>query len=154
MTQKPGPKRRPASDPVRANVRRWLEETDDDPHPAAPADWTLEHWQLLVTEHPDMRFWAAHQTHAPEPIVRLLLTFDDWRVRAQIARKRNLPRDLFPVLAADPDTTLRQAIACNAMTPIELVEQLTEDPEEIVARVAVYNLRERRAELARKRADE
>lgn len=139
------------SDSVRANVRRWLEETDDDPHPVAPEDWTVEHWQLLVAEHPDMRYWVTFQTNAPEAIVRLLLTFDDWRVRTQIARRRNLPPDLFPVLAADPDTTLRQAIACNAKTPIELVEQLTEDPEEIVARVAIYNLRERRAELDKKR---
>jgi hypothetical protein len=137
------------SDPVREDVLRWLEETDDDPHPGAPEDWTLEHWNLLVAEHPDMRYWAAHQTNAPEAIVRLLAAGDDWRARLQIARKRNLPRDLFPVLAAHPDASVRQAIACNAKAPLALVEQLTQDPEEMVARVAVYNLRERRAELAR-----
>lgn len=155
MTPKSGPKKGiPAPPKVRAAVRRWLAETEDDPDPPAPAEWTLAHWHHLVDAHPDMRYWAAHKVHAPEEIVRRLAAEGDWRVRCRIARKRNLPPDLFPVFAADPDERLRRTIACNQKSPLELVEQLAEDPVESVARVAVYNLRARRAVLDRQRANE
>jgi hypothetical protein len=147
------------ADVVHASIRRWVEETADDEDPAPPEDWTLEHWSVLANEYPDLRFWAAYQPSCPAPVIRALLAnaggapevgSDDWRVRVWIAGKRNLPPDLFAVLAADPDEAVRQSIACNAKTPLSIVERLTRDPVENVSRVAAYNLRERAEKLARR----
>lgn len=117
-----------------------------------PDDWPLAVWQLLVQEYPDYRFWAAHQVHCPEPIVRRLAIDPDWRVRLRVAQKRNLPADLFPVFAADPDDSIRKAIAAHPKTPLALVEALAKDGEGEVSRVARYNLEIRPAAVRRRAA--
>ena len=95
QAKKGGDRQAPAPPgPVRTDILRWLEETADDPMPPPPAEWTLEHWHLLVSEHPGLRSWAAYWPSAPEEIVRRLAAEGDWRVRHRIAEKRNLPPDL------------------------------------------------------------
>jgi hypothetical protein len=135
---------------ARGLIEAWIKEAWQDgaleySTLGLPQDWPLEVWQVLVEEYPEHRYWAAHQVHCPEPIVRRLAEDEEWRVRARIAAKRNLPRDLFAVLARDSDEAVRRPIACNQKSPLELVEALTRDPVASVARVAVYNLEKRRA---------
>ena len=66
--------------------------------------------------------------------------------------KRNLPQDLFAVMASDPDPSVRMSIAANAKAPLELVAQLAKDPDGNVSRVAAFNLDKRQQKLARKNA--
>lgn len=130
----------------------WQDGTLEYSTLGLPNDWPLEVWHALAEDYPEHRYWAAHQVHCPEPIVRRLAADPQWRVRNRVAEKRNLAADLFPVLARDRDETVRRAIACNQKAPLELVEELTRDPVESVARVAAYNLEKRQSELARRRA--
>jgi hypothetical protein len=127
----------------RRRIDRWIEETRDQPLAGLPSDWPLAVWEVLVDDDPDCRYWAAHQVHCPEPIVRRLATDPAGRIRSRTARKRNLPTGLFAVLAADPYEPVRRAIACNPKAPLSQVEALTRDPDPTVAEVAIRHLRQR-----------
>jgi hypothetical protein len=135
---------------ARRRIDSWIEATRDEPLAGLPADWPLIVWEVLVEEYPDCRYWAAHQVHCPEPIVRRLAADPAGRIRSRIARKRNLPADLFELLATDSYEPVRRAVACNAKAPLARVEALTRDADPTVAEVAALELR-RRLEKASRR---
>lgn len=121
-------------------VQRWFAAESGKDFPLIPRDWPDEHWSVLVEMYPEMRYWVAHQPYAPEAVVRALVHADDSRVRARVARKRNLPPDLFPLLASDPEIEVRMAVASNAKAPLELVESLSLDASPDVSRQATRSL--------------
>jgi len=131
-------------------VRRWYAVEGSKDMPYIPADWSDACWSCLVDLFPHLRTWVAHQPYAPEGVIRHLATVDDWEVRYRVAEKRNLPRDLFVALAADPAPLVRVALARNAKAPLELVEELSSDPQPDVARAACFQLERRRDALAEK----
>lgn len=131
-------------------VQRWYEAEGGDDSPSIPADWPLVYWSCLVDMYPALRYWVAHQPYAPEAVIRRLAHDADWRVRHRLAMKRNLPRDLFPVMAADPEPLVRMSVARNAKTPIELVTQLAADPSRDVAHLAANTLTQRQRALVSK----
>lgn len=142
---------------ARQLIQAWIDQAYDEhgyTQQGLPGDWPIEVWEVLIRDFPDLRYWAAHQLHCPEPIIRTLAAGGDWRSKARVAERRSLPPDLFEVFARDPDEVIRQRIACNQKTPLELVELLAGDPVESVARVAAYHLEARRAKLERRRQRE
>ena len=124
-------------------VQRWYETEGSNDSPCIPRDWPDEFWSILVSMYPDMQFWVSHQSYAPEAVIRSLASADDWRVRHRVAMKRNLPKDLFTVLAADPEPLVRMSVARNAKTPLAVLTQLADDPSGDVVRVASYSLEKR-----------
>lgn len=133
-------------------VRRWSEAEGGKDSPFIPLDWPQAYWSCLVDLYPDFRVWVAHQPYAPEAVIRSLANDPDWRVRHRLAMKRNLPADLFSVMAADREPLVRMAVARNAKTPIELVAQLAADPQRDVARLAANSLTQRQQALTSKQA--
>lgn len=134
---------------ARELVESWVRREEDNPQPDEPADWPEAAWLYLVRTHPDLRVFAAHCRSCPEAAVRVLATDEEWRVRNRVAMKRNLPKDLFEVFARDEHDGVRQSVASNAKAPLSIVEALSRDPAEHVARVAIYNLQERRRKAAK-----
>lgn len=117
-------------------VRRWFAAEGRRDQPSFPEDWSLEHWQRLARNHPTMRRWIAHMPRAPELVIRALARCEDWRVRHRVAMKRNLPVDLFALLAADPRALVRAAVAENPKVPAEVLAALAGDREVEVAAAA------------------
>lgn len=135
-------------------IQAWIDQAYDEhgyTQQPLPSDWPLEVWQVLIRHFPDLRYWAAHQPHCPEAIIRALAAGADWRSRFRVAERRDLPTDLFEVLARDRDEAIRRAISCNQKAPLSLVEVLSHDPVESVARVARSHLEARLAKLERQR---
>jgi hypothetical protein len=138
-------------DPART-VARWFAEESGKDFPLIPQEWPEAYWAHLVERYPTMRYWVAHQPYAPESVIRTLARTQEWVVRGRVAMKRNLPADLFSVMAADPDPHVRCAIAANAKAPLDLVTLLTGDLDPEVASVAAYN-RNRRLQKSAVRKD-
>ena len=90
-------------------------------------------WLEVVTRHPDMREWVAHNKTAPLSILKLLASGEDEHVRFQVAQKRKLTDDLFDLLSRDAAPSVRERIAWNAKTPRMILFRLANDVDERVA---------------------
>ena len=90
----------------------------------------------LVREHPDMRFWAAHNRSCPLEILAELIKDDDWRVRNRVASRRNCPAELLEELADDPHDAVRNTVATHRRSPRSAVLRLTGDPWSVIAEAA------------------
>jgi hypothetical protein len=69
---------RQSKDPAECNHSAWA---------ALP----LPVWRDLVRNHPDMRFWVAHNRTVPPEILAELIKDPDWQVRDRVASKRDWP---------------------------------------------------------------
>jgi hypothetical protein len=111
-----------------------------------PDDWPIEAWRLLLKaececwDTENLHCWIAGHVYAPEEIVRTLAQSPVRRVRWRVAEKRNLPKDLFAVMAKDDSEGVRQCIACNKKAPLEVIESLKNDPAETVRRLVKNRL--------------
>jgi len=110
---------------------------------ASHEDASLEVWQDVIENYPELRKWVAHNKTVPLEILQELCKFDV-EVRFLVASKRKLSQKLFELLSVDPDPTVRQQIASNKKTPIDILEKLSTDKDEDVARVAKFNLSNRK----------
>jgi hypothetical protein len=110
---------------------------------AAHEEASLEVWQDVIENYPELRKWVAHNKTVPLEILQELCKFDV-EVRFFVASKRKLSQELFRLLSADPDSTVRQQIASNKKTPIDILEKLSTDKDEHVVRVAKFNLSNRK----------
>lgn len=63
---------------------------------------------------------------------------DEW-ARSSLAGRADLDRDIYPVLAADPDPQVRALVAENPSIPVSLMESLGQDPEPAVRRAVIEN---------------
>ncbi|GGR83302.1 hypothetical protein GCM10008960_07930 [Deinococcus sedimenti] len=98
-------------------------------HGGAP----VEVWFEVIAEHPDMRFWVAHNRTVPDEVLVLLARDPDPRVRWRVADRRSCPPSVMEELCTDPDEGVRERLSFNARTPRSILERLERDR---VARIA------------------
>ncbi|MFF3617511.1 hypothetical protein [Streptomyces sp. NPDC002580] len=130
------PDRFPEITSVEEFIRLRLSEDPADRDRSAWAAMPRLVWDELVREHPDMRFWAAHNRSCPPEVLAELLKDDDWRVRSRVASRRNCPAELLEALADDPHDAVRNTVATHQYSPRSAVLRLTGDPWTVIAEVA------------------
>ncbi|MES5820642.1 hypothetical protein [Streptomyces sp. RG80] len=103
---------------------------------SAWAAMALPLWWDLVRNHPDMRFWAAHNKTVPTEILAELVKDPDWRVRDRVAGKRRCPPELLERLVDDPHDAVRRVVAGHRHSPRWVVARLVDDPWPVIAQEA------------------
>jgi len=89
-------------------------------------------WENVLLQYPDLKRAVTLNKTLDERVIRLLAQDDDPLVRADIANRRGLPRDLFELLARDSNESVRERIAYNKKTPETVLRFLLADQSEIV----------------------
>lgn len=118
----------------------------DDPAERRRAAWEtadLRVWMTLVTEHPEMRFWVAHNRTIPQEVMRVLAADEDWRVRDRIATKNSCPSDILEALSSDSHDAVASAVAGHPNTPSSALRRLARYPWEQVSGKAIRQLADR-----------
>ena len=92
-------------------------------------------WEVVITNHSDMREWVAHNKTIPDSIIRKLASDGDSKVRHIIASKRKTPDEVKKILSKDEDESVRMAIANNKKTPREILEGMIDDDWENIVEV-------------------
>ena len=118
----------------------------DDPAERRRAAWEaadLQVWMTLVTEHPEMRFWVAHNRTIPQEVMQVLAADEDWRVRDRIATKNSCPSDILETLSSDSHDAVASAVAGHPNTPISALRRLAKYPWEQVSSKAIRQLADR-----------
>jgi len=109
---------------------------------AATDEASVSVWRDVIVRFPGYRKWVAHNKTVPVEILAELCQFEA-EVRRFVAVKRKLSRELFELLAKDPDPVVRQGIASNKKAPISIISDLMQDEDEAVSSVARYNFENR-----------
>lgn len=109
---------------------------------AATDEASVSVWRDVIVRFPDYRKWVAHNKTVPVEILAELCQFEA-EVRRFVAVKRKLSRELFELLAKDPDPVVRQGVASNKKAPISIIIGLMQDEDESVVSVARYNFENR-----------
>lgn len=117
-------------------IRLRLSEDSAERERSAWATMPLPVWEQLVREHPDMRFWAAHNRSCPPQILARLVRDDDWRVRSRVSSRRDCPAHLLEELAGDPHDGVRNTVATHRHSPRSAVVRLMDDPWVVIAEAA------------------
>ncbi|MEV0480744.1 MULTISPECIES: hypothetical protein [unclassified Streptomyces] len=117
-------------------IRLRLSEDPAERDRSAWAAMPMPAWDELVREHPDMRFWAAHNRSCPPEVLAELIKDDDWRVRGRVASRRNCPAELLEKLANDPHDAVRNTVATHQHSSRSTVLRLTDDPWAVIAEAA------------------
>ncbi|WP_030711369.1 HEAT repeat domain-containing protein [Streptomyces sp. NRRL F-2580] len=117
-------------------VRLRLSEDPAECERSAWASMPLSVWWQLVREHPEMRFWAAHNRTCPPEVLAELVKDDDWRVRERVLGRRSCPPELLEQLADDPHDAVRNTVATHSRSPRSAVERLVDDPWPVIAEAA------------------
>ncbi|MFE5491031.1 hypothetical protein ACFQ7Z_13915 [Streptomyces virginiae] len=103
---------------------------------SARAAMPLSVWWQLIREHPEMRFWAAHNRTCPTEVLAELIKDADWRVRARVLGRRSCPPELLEQLADDPHDAVRNTVATHPRSPRSAVARLVDDPWPAIAEAA------------------
>ena len=101
---------------------------------AEPA--SLEVWEAVVDEYPDLAFAVAQNKAVPVAVLERLCSDTDPRVRAMVASKRKLPAHLQRRQMADNDEGVRIRLARNAKVSQDVLAHLAEDTAEFVREAA------------------
>lgn len=124
----------------------------DDPAERRRAAWEgadLRVWMTLVADHPEMRFWVAHNRTIPSEVMQELASDEDWRVRDRIATKNSCPSDILEILSHDSHDAVASAVAGHPNTPSSALRRLAEYPWDEVRNKAIQQLANR-GEIAAK----
>ncbi|MFE4722224.1 hypothetical protein ACFRLW_38700, partial [Streptomyces sp. NPDC056728] len=105
-------------------IRLRDSEDPEEYNRSAWATLPLPVWWDLVRDHPDMRFWAAHNRTVPSEILAELIKDPDWRVRDRVASKRRCPPELLERLADDPHDAVWRLVAGHPHSPRSAVARL------------------------------
>ncbi|MFC9498282.1 hypothetical protein [Streptomyces sp. NPDC056982] len=117
-------------------IRLRDSEDPEEYNRSAWATLPLPVWWDLVRNHPDMRFWAAHNRTVPSEILAELIKDPDWRVRDRVASKRRCPPELLERLADDPHDAVRRLVAGHPHSPRSAVARLVDDRWPVIAQEA------------------
>ncbi|MER6315041.1 hypothetical protein ABT237_14875 [Streptomyces sp. NPDC001581] len=117
-------------------VRLRLSEDPAECDRSAWASMPPSVWWQLVHEHPEMRFWAAHNRTCPPEVLAELIKDDDWRVRDRVLGRRSCPPELLEQLADDPHDAVRNTVATHSRSPRSAVARLVDDPWRVIAEAA------------------
>lgn len=118
----------------------------DDPVDRRRAAWegtNLGVWMTLITHHPEMHFWVAHNRTIPSEVMRELASDDDWRVRDRIATKNSCPSEILEILSHDSHDAVASAVAGHPNTPSSALRRLAEYPWSQVRNRAIQQLADR-----------
>ncbi|MFD4737576.1 hypothetical protein ACFWNQ_09380 [Streptomyces virginiae] len=130
--------------PEIASVEEFIRlRRSEDPVECDRSAWAampLTVWWQLVREHPEMRFWAAHNRTCPPEILAELIKDADWRVRDRVLGKRSCPPELLEQLADDPHDSVRNTVANHPHSPRTAVARLVDDPWSVIAEAARVRL--------------
>jgi hypothetical protein len=77
-------------------------------------------WHAVIANHPDLKIWVVRNKTVSLPILRILATDPDPKVRREVAGKRKLDASLFAMLAADPDESVSFALLNNEKCPVHI----------------------------------
>jgi hypothetical protein len=132
---------------IRLRTSEKREEYGRAVHEAAP----IAVWEVLIEQHPGMRFWVAQNKTVPVAILERLARDEDVKVRAMVAAKRKLPSDLQLLLASDPDESVRERLVYNGKAVPEVLEKIAAGSDR-VAMEAGRRLSETRAGEKRRKA--
>ena len=117
----------------------------EDYERAAWDEAPLKVWLAVIDEHPDMRFWVAHNKTVPMEILTILAADADTSVRHMVASKNKLSEDLQTQLAADPEINVRRAVVRNRKVSMAALHILSNDEHEEIREIA-------RRKMAKKRS--
>ncbi|TKA08347.1 hypothetical protein [Actinacidiphila oryziradicis] len=130
------PDRFPEITSVEEFIRLRLSEDPAERDRSAWAAMPLPVWKELLREHPDMRFWAAHNRSCPPQILAELIRDDDWRVRSRVLSRRDCPAELLAELVGDPHDAVRNTVATHRHSPRSAVARLVDDPWVVIGEAA------------------
>lgn len=100
-------------------------------------------WTSIVADHPEMRFWVAHNRTVPREVLRLLAVDPDWRVRHRVAARKDCPVDVLELLADDRHDSVASVVAGHPDTPDSALRRLAGHTWEQIRDKAVRRLAER-----------
>ncbi|WP_055590818.1 hypothetical protein [Peterkaempfera griseoplana] len=130
------PDRFPEITSVEEFIRLRLSEDPAEYDRSAWAAMPLPVWWELVRNHPEMRFWAAHNRTAPVEILAELIRDADWRVRSRVLSKNAGPPELLEQSVDDPHDAVRHTVAAHRNSPRTAVARLVNDPWPVIAEQA------------------
>ena len=107
---------------------------------AASEEAPLEVWHEVINNHPDMRYWVAHNKTVPIAILEILAGDQDERVRMMVAEKRKLPETVQLRLTEDPSSMVRSALAYNKKATSRVLAILAIDPDPEIRQIAQERL--------------
>lgn len=118
-------------------------EDEADYGRASSEEAPIEVWFSVVERFPDLREWVAHNKTVPLAVLARLANDPSAKVRATVAGKRKLTRELQEHLAKDADPSVRHRLAWNAKCPLDVLHLLASDTESFVREAAEGRLRVR-----------
>lgn len=127
-----------------AEFIRLVESDDpDERRRSAWEDALPQVWKSLVEDHPDMRYWVAHNRTVPEEVLRILAADPEWRVRHRVASRRSCPSDILELLSNDTHDSIASLVAGHQNTPSSALWRLARYPWDQVSTKAIRQLSER-----------
>ncbi|MFY1672570.1 hypothetical protein ACN27G_21820 [Plantactinospora sp. WMMB334] len=118
----------------------------DDPDERRRSTWEdalPQVWKTLVDDHPEMRFWVAHNRTVPEEILRILAVDPEWRVRHRVASRRSCPSGILELLSNDTYDSVASLVAGHPNAPSSALRRLAKYPWDQVSEKAIRRLTER-----------
>ncbi|HCT78361.1 MAG TPA: hypothetical protein DGG94_19715 [Micromonosporaceae bacterium] len=100
-------------------------------------------WLTLIENHPEMRFWVAHNRTVPDDVLRKLASDLDWRVRDRIATKNACPSQILELLSHDENEAVASTVAGHPNTPTSALQGLERHPSGNVREKASRQLSKR-----------
>jgi hypothetical protein len=100
-------------------------------------------WLAIIDEHPEMRFWVAHNKTVPMEILAILARDADSSVRHMVASKNKLSKDLQKQLASDPEFSVRRAVVQNRKVTMAALHILSNDENEAIRKIARVKMAKR-----------
>lgn len=108
-------------------VRLRLSENQEEYTRAAHDEASLEVWNKVIENYPDMAVWVAQNKTVPYELLESLTDHPDNRVRIMVARKNKLEEPLMLKLAVDTDEAVRMSIARHKKATLKVLTLLLND---------------------------
>jgi hypothetical protein len=102
---------------------------------------SIEVWNAVLENYPDMAFWVAQNKTVPYEILEVLASHTDSRVRSMVASKNKLKEALLLKLASDQDDSVRMSVARHKKATVDVLNQLTNDRWEEISIVALERIK-------------
>lgn len=120
---------------------------EEEYHRAAHEEASELVWFDVIKKYPEMKSWVAHNKTVPITVLEYLAKDKDSDVRAGVARKRKLSRNLFVLLSQDTDVSVLYTLAGNPKIPNDIFEAL-EDTKDQWLRTMLAEIRKKRRNMA------
>jgi hypothetical protein len=102
---------------------------------------SIEVWNAVLDNYPDMAFWVAQNKTVPYEILEVLASHTNSRVRSMVASKNKLKEALLLKLASDQDDSVRMSVARHKKATVDVLNQLTNDHWEEISIVSLERIK-------------